>query len=100
MCSSRRQSLLVLAATALAMMAALSCCPIVSADTLLGPPSDSITNRSEAIARDLRGGSHRRTIALDGSRLHWTSEEGELRVNGHPFHLKGIGWYGLETGDR
>ena len=29
--------------------------------------------------------------------LEWTSEEGELRVGGFPFHLKGISWFGFET---
>ena len=27
----------------------------------------------------------------------WTSEKGELRVNGMPFHLKGLNWFGFET---
>lgn len=39
-------------------------------------------------------------MLLTGPHLKWTSERGEIRVNGQPFHLKGIAWYGMETRDR
>jgi endoglucanase len=61
-----------------------------------------------SVSRNLRPTSQKRVrvggfltdpcFALDvDSPLRWTSEEGELRVNGHPFHLKGINWFGFET---
>jgi hypothetical protein len=31
--------------------------------------------------------------------IKWTSEQGELRVNGFSFHLKGINWQVYETSD-
>lgn len=30
--------------------------------------------------------------------LDWTSEGGEILVNGQPFHLKGTSWFGFEVG--
>lgn len=32
-----------------------------------------------------------------GQQLHWTANNKELRVNGKPFHLKGLSWFGIET---
>jgi len=31
--------------------------------------------------------------------IKWTSEQGELRVNGFPFHLQGTNWRVYETFD-
>jgi hypothetical protein len=30
----------------------------------------------------------------------WESVDGEIRFNGHPFHVKGINWFGFETDTR
>ena len=30
----------------------------------------------------------------------WESVDGEVRLNGHPFHIKGISWFGIETDTR
>lgn len=30
----------------------------------------------------------------------WESVHGEIRLNGHPFHVKGISWFGFETDTR
>lgn len=30
----------------------------------------------------------------------WESVGGEVRLNGQPFHIKGISWFGFETGTR
>ena len=53
--------------------------------------------------RDLRRRKHHRDAGPPPQctpTLQWTSVNGQLMVNGQPFHLKGTNWFGYETAQR
>lgn len=37
------------------------------------------------------------SFPLDGTPLEWTSERNQVLVNGRPFRIKGLNWFGFET---
>lgn len=53
--------------------------------------TDAITTTTTTIPQ-LKDGTDLCVATLD-----WTSEGGEILVNGQPFHLKGTSWFGFET---
>lgn len=36
------------------------------------------------------------SIKLGGGDLSWTADGKKIKVNGKPFHLKGVSWFGFE----
>ena len=50
-------------------------------------------HRQEEAAGALRDGG---AINLGSTDLVWTGDRQKIRVNGQPFHLKGISWFGFE----
>jgi hypothetical protein len=66
-------------------------------------PSPIIHNSTTraALPSRLRGlhahGPHRGGVSCFPLPLDWSSERGQILVNGRPFHLKGANWFGFET---
>ncbi len=95
----RRRSL-TLAACALALLSSAS---LVAADESLGsnfyrPRLRAAGGGATAARRQLQDAAAAPASSdLCVASLDWTSEGGEILLNGQPFHLKGTSWFGLET---
>lgn len=43
-----------------------------------------------------RGAAAEEAIKLGSGDLSWTADGKKIKVNGKPFHLKGVSWFGFE----
>merc|ERR1719232_2055452 len=39
------------------------------------------------------------TVCIDEGALQWRSYDNKLYLNGNVFHMKGLSWFGFETGN-
>ena len=101
----RRRSSLALASTTLLVLAAttLQPTPVAADEAVTSMSSAYRPRRLRAVpSRPLQDASASASAPPDAAdlcvaELDWTSEGGEILVNGQPLHLKGTSYFGFET---